>query len=29
MKGTLIDSYGVYADNMTFDMAQKLEVNYL
>lgn len=28
MKGTLIDSYGVYADYMTFDMAQKLEVNY-
>ena len=28
MKGTLIDSYGVYADHMTFDMAQKLEVNY-
>lgn len=28
MKGTLIDSYGVYAEHMTFEMAQKLEVNY-
>lgn len=28
MKGTLIDSYGVYADYMTFDMARNLEVNY-
>ncbi|HEY8510388.1 MAG TPA: phosphoribosylpyrophosphate synthetase [Cyclobacteriaceae bacterium] len=29
MKGTLIDSYGVYAEYMTFEMAQKFEVNYL
>jgi hypothetical protein len=28
IKGTLIDAYGVYADSVSFDMAQKLEVNY-
>lgn len=28
IKGTLIDSYGVYAEHMTFEMAQKFEVNY-
>jgi len=28
IKGTLVDSYGVYAEHMTFEMAQKFEVNY-
>jgi hypothetical protein len=28
IKGTLIDAYGVYAENMTFKMAKELEVNY-
>jgi hypothetical protein len=28
IKGTLIDSYGVYAEYMTFEMAQKFEPNY-
>ena len=28
IKGTLIDSYGVYAEHMTFEMAQKFEINY-
>lgn len=28
IRGTLIDSYGVYAEHMTFEMAQKFEVNY-
>src|SRR5690606_35444467 len=28
MKRTLIDSYGVYAEYMTVEMAQKFEVNY-
>lgn len=28
IKGTLVDSYGVYADHMTFEMAQKFEINY-
>lgn len=28
LKGTLIDSYGVYAEQMTFEMARKFEVNY-
>lgn len=28
IKGTLVDAYGTYADNVTFDIAQKLEVNY-
>jgi len=25
IKGTLVDAYGVYAENMSFDMAMKLE----
>jgi len=25
VKGTLVDAYGVYAENMSFDMAMKLE----
>jgi len=25
VKGTLVDAYGVYADNMSFDMAMRLE----
>ncbi|HLT73236.1 MAG TPA: hypothetical protein VKZ75_11325, partial [Cyclobacteriaceae bacterium] len=25
IKGTLVDSYGVYAEHMTFEMAQKFE----
>lgn len=29
MKGTLVDSFGVYAEYVTFEMAQKFEVNYL
>lgn len=29
MKGTLVDSFGVYAEYVTFDMARKFEVNYL
>ena len=29
IKGTLIDSYGVYAEHVTFEMARKFEVNYL
>ncbi len=29
MKGTLVDSYGAYAEYVTFDMAQKFEVTYL
>lgn len=28
VKGTLVDAYGVYSESVTFDMAQKLEVNY-
>ena len=28
IKGSLVDAYGVYAENMSFKMAQKLEVNY-
>ena len=28
LKGTIIDSYGVYAENLSFNMAQKIEVNY-
>ena len=28
IKGTLVDAYGVYAENMAFHMAQKLETNY-
>lgn len=28
IKGTLVDGYGVSAENMTFEMAQKLQVNY-
>src|SRR5690348_5673936 len=28
IKGILIDAYGMYADSVTFDMAQKLEINY-
>lgn len=29
MKGTLVDSFGVYAEHVTFEMAKKFEVNYL
>ena len=29
MKGTLVDSFGVYAEYVTFEMAQKFEVSYL
>lgn len=29
MKGTLVDSFGIYAEYMTFEMAKKVEVNYL
>lgn len=28
IKGTLVDAYGVYAENVNFDMARKLEKNY-
>jgi hypothetical protein len=28
MRGTLIDSYGVYAEYVTFEMARKFENNY-
>ena len=28
IKGTLVDAYGAYAENMAFHMAQKLERNY-
>ena len=28
IKGTLVDAYGVYSENVTFDMAQKLVRNY-
>lgn len=28
IKGTLVDAYGMYSESVTFDMAQKLEVNY-
>src|SRR5688572_8584435 len=27
-KGTLVDGYGVYASNMSFEMARKLRVHY-
>jgi len=26
IKGTLVDAYGVYADNLSFDMANKLQI---
>ncbi len=29
MRGTLVDSIGVYAEHMTFEMAQKMDVRYL
>lgn len=29
MKGVLIDSYGVYAEYLTFEIARRIEVNYL
>jgi hypothetical protein len=29
MKGLLVDSFGVYAEYVTFEMAQRSEVNYL
>ena len=29
MKGTLVDSFGVYAEYVTFEMARKFAVNYL
>lgn len=28
LKGTIIDAYGVYAENVSFIMAQKIELNY-
>ncbi len=28
VKGSLIDGYGVYADSMSFDMAQKLRIHH-
>jgi hypothetical protein len=27
VKGTLVDAYGVYAENMSFEMAQKLRMH--
>ena len=27
VKGTLVDAYGVYAENLSFDMAHKLQIN--
>jgi hypothetical protein len=26
IKGTLVDAYGVYAENLSFDMAKKLQI---
>lgn len=28
LKGTLVDSYGTYAENLSFDMAKKLQANH-
>jgi hypothetical protein len=29
VKGTLVDSYGVYADHLSFDMAKKLQDHHI